>query len=315
MKALITGAHGLLGQKTAIILAQETDATILITDTQRETFFANPRFEYQQLDITHRGDVKSLVADFAPDVIINTAAFTDVDACEDERELAWRVNCDGVKNLIVAMRRLPACHLVHVSTDYVFDGTAAPYGEDAPPNPVSYYGRSKLAAENAILTSGVDAVIARTQVLYGTGYEVRKNFALWVIEMLRKGQPFHVVTDQVGNPTLVDDCAFALVLMAEKRAMGLYHVAGSDIMSRHEFACLAADAFEINRALVLPTTSDTLMQIAHRPANSGFLTLKFESEFGVRLAGAANGLRTLEQQLRHGAQHLDLLAGALPAEE
>jgi dTDP-4-dehydrorhamnose reductase len=309
---LITGAHGLLGQKSAIVAGQETDATILLTDLQRTTVFKNPRFDYHQLDIANRNDVKSLVASFRPDVIINTAAMTDVDACETDRQAAWNINCDGVKNLIAAARRIPSCRIVQVSTDYVFNGQSAPYDETSIPDPVNNYGRSKLAAENALIMDDLPSVIVRTQLLYGTGYEVRRNFVFWVLSMLKKKKPFTVVDDQTGNPTMADDMAFALILLATRQASGVYHVAGPQVMSRYEWARCVAEAFSMDRDLIQPASSADLGQAARRPMNSGFITLKYEAGFGHRLATVQDGLKRLDLQLRHGAQHLDLLPPRSP---
>ncbi len=309
MKILITGAHGLLGQKIAVVFAQESDHTLLLTDLASETFFTNPRFEYQQLDITQRGDVKSLVTQYKPDVIINTAAMTDVDGCETDREQCWRLNVDGLKNLLISARRLDSCRLVQMSTDYVFDGKDIAYGETSRPNPLSYYGKSKLAAENALASSGVPGVVVRTQVLYGTGFNVRMNFVAWVLAMLEKKTAFRVVTDQIGNPTLVDDLAYALLKISESRATGLYHVSGPESIDRYTFARRIASTFDFDPALIGETTSIDIGQAANRPLCSTFVTLKFESEFRYRLSDVSQGLLRLRRQYKHGAQHLDLLPG------
>lgn len=307
MKLMITGAHGLLGQKLALVAAQESDAEILLTDIAATTFFRNQRFDYEQLDVTARGDVKSLVSQYRPDVIVNTAAMTDVDACESDRELAWRVNVDGLKNLLIPARKLDRCHVVQISTDYVFDGRERVYTEKSRPNPISYYGKSKLAAENALLSSGVSGTVVRTQVLYGTGYQVRRNFVAWVLAMLEKRQPFRVVDDQVGNPTLADDLAYAVLRIAERARIGLYHVSGPEAVDRLRFAREIARIFGFDGSLISPTTSEEIGQAANRPRNSAFITLRFESEFHYRLSDVRQGLLRLYQQYRDGANHLDLL--------
>ncbi|MAT39004.1 MAG: dTDP-4-dehydrorhamnose reductase [Ectothiorhodospiraceae bacterium] len=308
MRILVTGAHGLLGQKIAIIAAQESDHEILLTDKDRDTFFKNPRFDYQQLDITERGDVRSLVKNYAPDAIINTAAITNVDACETEKELSWRVNVDGLKNLIFPAKKLGTCHVVQISSDYVFDGRSkAAYTETDRPNPISYYGKTKLAAENALKASGVSGAALRTQVLYGTGYNVRPNFVTWVLSMLEKGGPFNVVTDQIGNPTFVDDLAFGCLRIAEAKANGIYHVSGSESVSRYEFARAIADEYGFDPESIGTTTSEEIGQAANRPLNSSFSTLKFESEFRYKPANVQQGLARLYQQYREGSKHLKVL--------
>lgn len=306
-RVLITGAHGLLGQKAAICFGRESDAEILLADLGRETFFAPPRYDYMQLDITERADVKSIVSSFRPDIILHTAALTDVDLCESERERTWRVNVDGLKNLIIPARRLDQCHLIFLSTDYVFDGRSSGYSEDSRPNPINYYGKTKLAAENALRLSGVPHAIIRTQLLYGTGIAIRRNFVLWALEMLGRRKSFPVVDDQTGNPTFVDDLAYALFKLAEQRKEGLYHVAGSEALSRHALACRIAGAFGFDETMIRRVRTADLHQAAQRPANSTFVTLKFESEFGFRLSAVDQGLQRLQDQYREGAEFLNHL--------
>jgi dTDP-4-dehydrorhamnose reductase len=307
MNVLITGAHGLLGQKLSLVFGQETSEKVLLTDLAADTFFKNPRWEYEQLDITRRGDVKSLLSQFRPDVVINTAAYTDVDGCETEREFAWRLNVDGLKNLLIAARKLPGCRVVQVSSDFVFDGHYPPYGEASRPNPLSYYGKSKLAAENALLSSGVTGTIVRTQLLYGTGYEVRKNFVTWVLSQFEAKKPFHVVTDQIGNPTLADDLAYAILRIVERGRQGLYHVSGPESMSRYEWARQIAGVFRFDAELVQKTVSADIGQAAHRPPDSSFVTLKYEAEFGMRLCTVEQGLQRMAAQIRSGMSHTELL--------
>ena len=307
MRILITGAHGLLGQKLALIYGQETEHEILLTDLAPQTFFRNPRFDYHQLDITRLGDVKSLLSQYQPDLIINTAAVTDVDGCEEDRLNAWRLNVDGVKNLLIPARRIPGCRLVQLSSDYVFDGTKPPYDEQSRPHPVSYYGKSKLAAENALLASAVDGLIVRTQVLYGTGFEVRMNFVAWVLSQLERGQPFRVVTDQKGNPTMADDLAFAILKLVERNCRGVYHVSGPESIDRFSFARKIAVIFEFDPALIGPTTSREIGQFANRPPDSTFITLKVESECDYHLSEVEQGLVRLRQQYKEGSAHTDLL--------
>ena len=306
-RVLITGTHGLLGQKLAICIGRETQAELLLTDLQRTSIFNISRFDYSQLDITERSDVKSLIGSYQPDVIIHTAAMTDVDACESERERAWRVNVDGVKNLIIAARRLEQCSFIHLSTDYVFDGKLQAYGEEARVNPLSYYGKSKLAAENALRQSGVRHSIIRTQLLYGTGANIRQNFVMWTLQMLARKRNFYVVDDQIGNPTFADDLAYAILKIAEQSKEGIYHVCGSEALSRFHFAQKIAEVFEMDAKYIKTAKTIDLHQQAQRPMNSTFITLKFESEFGLRLSDATTGLQRLKNQFREGMDFFEKL--------
>ena len=135
----------------------------------------------------------------------------------------------------------------------------------------------------------------------------RKNFVTWVISMLEAKKPFGVVTDQIGNPTFVDDLAFAVLNIVERGRQGTYHVSGPKSMSRYEWAKLIAQVFGFNPDLVLPTTTNELGQAAHRPANSTFVTLKFEAEFGMRLCDPEQGMGRMASQIRSGMNHTDLL--------
>jgi dTDP-4-dehydrorhamnose reductase len=310
MKVLITGAHGLLGQKLALIMGAETRWELLLTDLTSRTFFINKRFDYQQLDIRNRNDVKSLIAAYTPDVIVNTAAMTDVDACESDKVAAWSVNVDGLKHLMIGARRIEGCRIVQISSDYVFDGTAPPYDEQSRPSPLGYYGKSKLAAENALLGSSVSALLLRTQVLYGTGYELRPNFVSWVLDRLERNEPVKVVDDQIGNPTLADDLAWGIVKLLERRCEGIYHVSGPEAIDRYSFACRIAQTFGFDTRWLKRISTAELGQNAPRPADSAFITLKFEAACNWRMSNVARGLERLRYQIQEGAEHTDLLSDA-----
>jgi len=296
MRILITGCHGLLGQSVLKMFLKSTDSEILATAKENKTFLDLSGFDYTMLDITVRSDVKNLVIYFRPDVIINTAAFTNVDACELNRELAWRVNVEGVRNLVHSARRVDA-KLIHISTDYIFDGKNGPYTEDAIPNPINYYGRTKLASENEIKIGGIRFAILRTNVLYGVGKNVKSNFALWLYNKLSSGERIKVVTDQVGNPTYVDDLSFAILKVVEFDKEGVYNVGGRDFVDRYTFAVKFAEIFGFDKELITPVKTSELNQIAQRPLKSGLITLKAEAELGLKPHGIEDGIREFKTQL------------------
>ena len=165
-KILVVGSNGLLGQKLCEIIVRGGAYNLTIASIEEKPLRQVVGAQYIRVDITNKKDVKSLVSTCHPDVIINAAAMTNVDACETERELCWRINVDGVENLVDAAKKSNT-KVVHISTDYIFDGKNGPYAEDDRPEPLSYYGKSKLASENLLRTSGVPFLIARTMVLYG----------------------------------------------------------------------------------------------------------------------------------------------------
>lgn len=296
MRIMITGCHGLLGQNVLKMFLKSTVSEILATAKDPKTFLDFGSFDYTMLDITSRNDVKNLVVYFRPDVIVNTAAYTNVDGCETNRELAWRVNVEGVRNLVHSARRVDA-KLIHISTDYIFDGKNGPYTENAIPNPINYYGRTKLASENEIKIGGIRFAILRTNVLYGVGKNVKSNFALWLYQKLSNGEKIKVVTDQIGNPTYVDDLAFAILKVVEFDKEGVYNVGGRDFVDRYTFAVKFAEIFGFDKELITPVKTSELNQIAPRPLKSGLITLKAESELGLRPYGVEDGIREFKMRL------------------
>ncbi len=234
-RILVTGSNGLLGQKLAELFSRSANYNLLLTSKQEHSVFDEELIRYRQLDTTHKREVQSIIEEFEPEVIVNAAAVTNVDLCETERELAWKANVASVENLVYAAK-LTGSKIIQVSTDYVFDGKNGPYSELDRPNPLSYYGRTKLASENVIHAGGIPATIVRTMVLYGAGLNVKANFALWLVQNLGEGKPVRVVDDQIGNPTLADDLAYAILKIVEMDRSGLYHVSGPDLISRYDVA-------------------------------------------------------------------------------
>jgi dTDP-4-dehydrorhamnose reductase len=296
-RILVVGSNGLLGQKMAEQLLRGTQGHITLTSVEDAPVRELESAPYRKLDITSHKQVRDLVAEVHPDVIVNCAAMTNVDACETDRELAWKINVSGVEYLAEAAKKHQAL-LAHVSSDYVFDGKNGPYVEDDRPEPVSYYGKSKLASENAVRTAGIPCVVARTMVLYGHAAGVKANFALWLIQSLQARQTVRIVDDQIGNPTLADDLAYGLLRAIELEKTGVYHIAGRDIVSRFEFAVRLARVFGLDESLITPIKTASLKQPAARPLNSGLITLKAEVELGFKPSSIEHGLEVLKSQLR-----------------
>ncbi|MEE9289034.1 MAG: dTDP-4-dehydrorhamnose reductase [Bacteroidota bacterium] len=297
-RVLITGTNGLLGQKLAGLFGRDTTYELLLTSKHPDSAFDHAQLDYTPLDITAKREVRDLVLSFRPDLIINAAAFTAVDSCETQRDLGWRVNVTGVENLIDAVKRVGA-KIIQISSDYVFDGKSGPYDENARPNPLNYYGKTKLASENALRVSELPYVVIRTMILYGTGRRIKQNFALRLLELLQKRMPITVADDQVGCPTLVDDLAYGIVKVVERDKEGIYHISGSELISRYDFAVKLADVFELDASCLKAEKTARLKQIAERPLMSGFITLKAESELGLRTMSAQQGLQMLKSQVNH----------------
>lgn len=295
-RILITGCHGLLGQKLVEILDPDVDERLFGVDVHAESYFpGRRRYSYYPLDLTDRSRVLELLNQVRPQAIINTAAMTHVDACEVEREACWRINTTAVETLVDGARRIGA-RLVQVSSDYVFDGEAGPYSELDRPNPISYYGKSKLAAENAVLGGGIDGAVARTVVLYGHGRHLKPSFVTWLVDRLRNKQPVKIVTDQISNTTLVDDLAGAIRKMTLLGRTGVYHCAGREILSRFEFALKVADAYGLEHDGIQPTLTRLLGQKAPRPLQGGLVIDKAQKDLDIPFMTVDEQLKRFREQ-------------------
>ncbi len=295
-KVLITGANGLLGQQLVKVFRDDYEVHALGLQAQSHLPIEN--FLYYQGDITDRQQVRALVEKIVPNFIVNAAAFTDVDGSEAQRELCWKINVTGVENLVYAAQKIKA-RLVHVSTDYVFDGKNGPYREDDRPNPLGFYARSKLAGENVLINSEANYAIARTMVLYGAGYGIRPNFVTWLIDQLRQGQAVRIVDDQFGNPTLASELARALRVLTEAGPgqRGVYHISGSEVIDRYHFAIKIAEVFDLDSSLIQPIKTNDLKQASPRPLHSGFDISKAVTALNIAMSDVVGGLQKFKLEL------------------
>jgi dTDP-4-dehydrorhamnose reductase len=291
---LVTGANGLLGRK--LVEAAAARFAVAAADLQEGPAAGTAAAPYFRCDVTSVRDVAAALDRARPDAVIHAAAFTDVDGCERLRDESWAVNVDGAANVARACRERGAA-MIHLSTDYVFDGTAGPYAETDPPNPLSHYGRGKLESEREVLSAHPGAAVVRTMVLFGFAPGIRENFVTWTVRKLSAGEPVSIVTDQIGHPTLADDLAAAVLLLAEAGVPGLWHAAGSEWINRFDFARRVAAAFGLDASLIRPTTSDAFKQPAPRPLRSGLISDKLRNEFGFTLSDVDGALGKLRGQM------------------
>lgn len=296
MKILITGANGLLGYKLVQLLSKQDDVQTIATGRRRiENLPAQVPF--QELDITNAAQTEQVIGTLKPEVIINTAAMTQVDQCESERDLCWKANVTGVENLVAACSKYHV-HLVHVSTDFIFDGTHGPLDETATPNPVNFYGESKLAGERVVQESSISWAILRTVLVYGITPDLsRSNIVLWVKKSLEEGKVIHVVNDQWRTPTLAEDLAMGCFLAARKKARGIYHISGEELMTPYDIAQQTADFFKLNKSLIQATDSGKFKQPAVRPLKTGFIITKAKMELGYQPHTFSQGLEIIAAQL------------------
>ena len=262
MKILVTGSNGLVGNALDRVLSRSEHKHI---NTARSLGGTSSEI----LDITDYDSVEGVMKKFLPDVVINSAAMANVDKCEEDREKCWSVNVDGVKNLVKACDKYGS-HLVHISTDYIFDGKkeGGVYLEDDEPSPLGVYAESKLAGEREILSSGISSSILRTILVYGI--HERHNIVTFVKDSLERGEQVNLVSDQVRMPTFVDDLAGACLSAAEKKAGGVFNISGSDHMSYLDIGNAVAEHFSLDKSLINHVKTSDLSQLAPRPLVTGF---------------------------------------------
>lgn len=278
-RILVVGSNGMLGQRVVEFYSKLTDVELLSTSVEEDFVFDG--LDYIQSDISNRTEIKKVIYDFCPDFIINAAAYTNVDLSETERELAWKINVKGVEYLSESARVLDS-HLIHISTDYIFDGKSGPYTEKDIPNPLGYYSRTKLASENVLKISGIKFTILRTNILYGTAKFGRPDFVKWVVDSLRSNKQIKIVDDQINNPTFIDDLVQGINKVIELRKEGIYNIGGTQFLSRYDFTLLIADYFNLDKKLITKIKTNELNQPARRPLKSGLITIKAQSELGYK---------------------------------
>ena len=293
-RILITGSNGMLGQRAVQYYSSKENIELLATSVEEKS--VTDSGEYISSDIKNRDEIKKVINDYYPDFIIHTAAFTNVDLSEKHREDAWKINVKGVEYIAEAARAIDA-HIIHISTDYIFDGKDGPYSESAVPNPIGYYGRTKLASENALRISGTFFTILRTNVLYGIAPNSRPDFVRWVISSLEKKNNIRIVKDQINNPTFIDDLVQGINKIVEFGKTGIYNIGGKEFLSRLDFTIQIAEYFNLDKSLITPITTEELNQPARRPLKSGLLILKAGTELGYKPHAIIESLAHMKKEL------------------
>jgi len=296
-KILITGANGLLGQKLVALLAQNSDIDLIATARGQNRLPTTTGYTYRSMDITDRQQVLDVIGEVQPDAVIHGAAMTDVDKCETDKEACWAQNVTATEHVVSACVQTGA-FLCHVSTDFIFDGAAGPYDETAEPNPISFYGWSKWAAEKVVQHSSLRWGIARTVLVYGIAHDMsRSNIILWVKKSLEEGKIIKVVTDQFRSPTLAEDLAAGCALIAQKEATGIFNISGKEVLTPYEMAIQTADYFGLDKSLITRADASTFTQTARRPPRTGFHIDKARQELGYAPRSFAEGIAHLAAQL------------------
>jgi dTDP-4-dehydrorhamnose reductase len=296
-KVLVTGSNGLLGQKLVYKLRNRQDVELIATARGENRLIEQQGYQFRSLDITDKSKVDEVIDDVQPDFIIHSAAMTQVDDCENNKEACDRINVEAVEYIVNAAER-NGCHLIHISTDFIFNGKDGPYDEEGTPDPLSYYGLSKLKGEQIVQKSNMKWAILRTVLVYGIVDNMsRSNIVLWAKGALEKGESINVVDDQFRSPTLAEDLADGCILAIDKEATGVYNISGKDQFSIIDLVRTVADHYGLDKGLINPVSSETLNQPAKRPPITGFILDKARRELGYEPHSFVEGMELMEKQI------------------
>ena len=286
MRFLVTGSNGLVGSRVCALLERQGHEVAGVGRGPRR---GGGAYRYVEVDLTREPDVAAALASAAPEVVIHPASMTEVDACEKDPEAAFAANVTTTAAVARGARKAGA-HLVHVSTDYVFDGDAGPYDEDALPNPRGVYAVTKHMGEQAARTFVPGCAIARTAVVYGWPAAGRPNFGAWLVGALEKGQPVKLFEDQVVSPSFADSVAAMLVELGERRLGGVWNTCGGTVIDRVGFGRALCEVFGFDAKLITPTRMADLKLASPRPLRSGLKTDKVQAQLAAKPLALAEAL-------------------------
>jgi len=293
---LITGCHGRLGS----LLVEKVSGKFRVTGIGQDKSSLVPSVDYIYVCfdlLSKKQKYKEMFQEIRPDYVINAAGMTDVDQCETNRELCWRLNVEVVENLLYACSKTET-KIIQISTDYVFDGKNGPYREEDRTNPINYYGKSKLAAENAILAGNVDYAVVRTSTLYGApSIKEKGNILTYIVQQLQNGNQIKLAVDEIRNPTLYDNLAESIWKLIRLERSGVFNIAGKSMVNRYEFAQEIARCFQLDNSLIIPLLNSSDSNRALRPKSCGLIVEKAMQELCIDLYEPAKGLDIIHSKL------------------
>jgi dTDP-4-dehydrorhamnose reductase len=292
MQILITGGNGFLGYYLSIqLLAKGFQVIATGKGGCRLPFVGKKGFEYSAMDFTDPFAVHDIFEKYKPAVVIHAGAMTKADECEQQQWQAYLTNVEGTVTLLVNAEEQKS-FFIFISTDFVFDGKKGSYTEDDTCNPVNFYGKTKVEAEDAVKEYDYDWAIVRTSLVYGKSIAGRENILTVVKEKLEKGEEYKVVDDQDRTPTYVEDLAGGIISIIEKRATGFYHLSGKDMLTPYQMACKTADYLHFDKTAIKKVTAADFSQPAKRPLNTTFIIDKAKNELGYNPVSFEDGLRS-----------------------
>jgi dTDP-4-dehydrorhamnose reductase len=291
MKILITGANGFLGYYLVEqLLTKNFSVTATGKGECRLPFTRDKNFQWLSMDFTDPFSIHDVFENIKPDVVIHAGAMSKPDECETNQMLAYLMNVEGTVQLLINSADLKS-FFVFLSTDFVFDGERGMYHEDDKPNPVNYYGRTKLEAEEAVKEYEFNWAIVRTVLVYGKNHSGHSNILKIVKEKLEKGEEYSVVDDQLRTPTYVEDLAKGIVSIIERNATGIFHLSGKDILTPYQMAIKTAKHLRLDSSVIKKVTAASFSQPAKRPPKTGFIIDKARKELGYEPLSFEEGLK------------------------
>jgi dTDP-4-dehydrorhamnose reductase len=290
MRVLITGANGFIA--TYLIPALLTQGHTVIATGKGECRLSLPglQFVYESMDFTDPFAVHDVFEKYLPEIVVHAGAMSKPDDCEKDQWAAFVVNVEGTVTLLTNAAAYGS-HFIFLSTDFIFDGARGMYNEDDAPGPVNYYGKTKLEAEEAVRDYEYDWAIVRTVLVYGKPQDKRGNILSVVKEKLEKKEEYAVFNDQVRTPTFAGDLAAGIVAMIKKKAKGIYHLSGEEVLTPYEMACRLAAYFGYDSSLIKKVTAAEFKQPAVRPLKTGFDISKAKRELGYAPVSFDEGLK------------------------
>lgn len=270
-KLLVTGANGLLGKSLCRTAQKNKDYSVFGMYKDNKPTLQDLTFS---CDICDKHLLDSAFRRISPDVVIHTAALTDVDKCELDKKSCWDVNAIGTKNVAEVCKAIDT-HLVYISTDFVFDGEKdSRYKEDDKPHPINCYGASKFFGEKVVSSLERSSIIRTSGIFGKRSSRGKQNFPLWVLESIRKKEQISVIHDQFYCPTFVQNLSDMTLEIVDRKMFGIFHCSGKTKTSRYEFAKLVAGSYDLDESYIVPKSFSEISFVAKRPKNTGLSTEK-----------------------------------------
>lgn len=294
MKVLVTGGNGLLGQHLIKILLEENYEVIAIGKGPARIPFSADSYRYFDVDITDGFRLNDLMRSETPEIVVHTAAMTQVDTCELNQDLCFKVNVEGTANLVMEAEAYSR-FLIYISTDFVFDGDKGNYSEEDELNPVNWYGFTKMQAESIVQEAEMPWSIVRTCLVYGNALTgTRTNIVSWVRDNLMAGKNIRVVSDQTRTPTYIGDLVHGILLLIRQTATGIFHISGEEVLTPYDMAIKTCDFFGLDKTMMEKVDQSTFSQPGRRPLRTGFDINKARTQLGYQPASFDEALKLME---------------------